>query len=65
MTLMADNTFRGEKVAIALDKVLLQRRVPAAITVDNGTEFTSKALDHWAYRNGVSSSTENSPLCGV
>lgn len=24
-----------------------------AITVDNGTEFTSKALDDWAYRNGV------------
>ena len=21
------------------------------ITVDNRTEFTSKALDHWAYRN--------------
>ncbi len=25
---------------------------PAVITVDNGTEFTSKALDAWAYRNG-------------
>jgi putative transposase len=23
------------------------------ITVDTGTEFTSKALDHWAYWNGV------------
>ncbi len=23
------------------------------INVDNGTEFTSKALDHWAYWNGV------------
>jgi putative transposase len=21
--------------------------------VDNGTEFTSKALDHWAYKKGV------------
>ncbi len=26
---------------------------PQSITVDNGTEFTSKALDLWAYRNGV------------
>jgi len=26
---------------------------PKAITVDNGTEFTSKALDEWAYRRGV------------
>ncbi len=23
------------------------------ITVYHGTEFTSRALDHWAYRNGV------------
>ena len=29
------------------------RGLPAAITVDNGTEFTSKALDEWAYRRGV------------
>jgi putative transposase len=27
--------------------------MPRAITVDNGTEFTSKALDEWAYRRGV------------
>lgn len=26
---------------------------PDRITVDNGTEFTSKALDHWAYWNGI------------
>ena len=40
-------------MATALDKVLLQRDAPESITVDNGTEFTRKALDHWAYRNGV------------
>jgi putative transposase len=51
--LLADNTLSGEKVAVALDKVLLQRGAPGSITVDNGTEFTSKALDHWAYRSGV------------
>ncbi len=53
VTLLADNTLSGEKVASALDKALVQRGVPESITVDNGTEFTSKALDHWAYRNGV------------
>jgi putative transposase len=53
VTLLADNTLSGEKVATALDKALLQRGVPESITVDNGTEFTSKALDHWAYRNGI------------
>ena len=53
VTLLADNTLSGEKVAIALDKALLERRAPESITVDNGTEFTSKALDHWAYKNSV------------
>ena len=27
--------------------------LPKAITVDHGTEFTSTALDAWAYRRGV------------
>ena len=53
LALWADNTLSGEKVAIALDKVLALRGAPVSITVDNGTEFTSKALDLWAYRNGV------------
>jgi putative transposase len=29
------------------------RSQPQRIRVDNGTEFTSRALDHWAYFNGV------------
>lgn len=53
LTLFADNTLSGEKVAIALDKVVALRGAPQSITVDNGTEFTSKALDLWAYRNRV------------
>ena len=27
--------------------------LPELISVDNGTEFTSKSLDHWAYWNQV------------
>ena len=27
--------------------------MPVAIRTDQGPEFTSKALDQWAYRNGV------------
>jgi putative transposase len=34
-------------------RVTRQLRPPAWITVDNGTEFTSKALKEWAYRRGV------------
>jgi len=30
-----------------------ERPLPKAITVDHGTEFTSKSLDEWAWNNGV------------
>jgi len=53
LVLHADQTLSGEKVAMALDKVVALRGAPESITVDNGTEFTSKALDLWAYTNGV------------
>ena len=53
LTLRADTALSGEKVAVALDKVVSRRGVPTSITVDNGTEFASKAMDHWAYNNGV------------
>ena len=36
-----------------LDQAAIACGMPRAITVDNGTEFTSKALDEWAYRRGV------------
>ncbi len=46
--------FTGEVVAELLTSAGLARgQLPEKIRVDNGTEFTSKALDHWAYWNGV------------
>jgi len=45
--------FRGEDVAHILSKAAQGRKLPAVISVDNGTEFTSRALDHWAYWNQV------------
>ena len=53
LTLFANNSLSGEKVATALDKVVALREAPESITVDNGTEFASKAMDLWAYKNGV------------
>ena len=53
LTLFADNSLSGDKVATALDKVVALRGAPESITVDNGTEFSSKAMDLWAYKNGV------------
>ena len=53
LCLHADNSLNGEKVATALAKVVKQRGAPGSITVDNGTEFSSKAMDLWAYSNGI------------
>lgn len=43
----------GQCVGQALDRAIAQHGKPKVITVDNGTEFTSRALDEWAYRRGV------------
>jgi putative transposase len=53
LTLHADTALSGEKVAAALDKIVAGRGAPRSITVDNGTEFASKAMDLWSYTNGV------------
>ncbi|MBX3208438.1 MAG: transposase family protein [Labilithrix sp.] len=44
--------FTGARVAELLDKAA-KGKLPAVITADNGTEFTSKALDAWAHERGV------------
>jgi putative transposase len=43
----------GERVTRVLDNVAKTQPLPKVIVVDNGPEFTSKALDAWAYRHGV------------
>jgi len=53
LTLFPDTAISGEKVAAALDKILAWRDAPQSITVDNGTEFASKAMELWAYTNQV------------
>ena len=51
--LEAGFTLTGQNVAAALERVAVSRSLPKAITVDHGTEFTSRALDEWAWRRGV------------
>ena len=47
-------SFRAEDVCRILSEAGERRgKLPELISVDNGTEFTSKALDHWAYWNRV------------
>jgi len=43
----------GQSVADALNRVGTVVRLPGSITVDHGTEFTSKALDAWAWDKKV------------
>lgn len=43
----------GREVVRALERVAKGTAYPKMITVDNGREFTSKALDAWAYEHGV------------
>ena len=48
-----DFTLTGMKVVAALERVAKRSGYPQMITVDNGSEFASKALDAWAYDHGV------------
>lgn len=44
---------RAPNVIEALERVCQERGKPKIISVDNGSEFTSKAMEAWAYYNDV------------
>ena len=44
----------SREVILALDRAAQGRKLPASITVDHGTEFTSLVMDDWAHVNRVS-----------
>jgi putative transposase len=43
----------GERVVAVLERLKRTTGTPTRIAIDNGPEFISKALDAWAYQNGV------------
>jgi putative transposase len=49
----ADFSLTGTKVVACLEALKRLRGLPKSITVDNGSEFISKVMDAWAYRNSV------------
>src|SRR5581483_1440062 len=53
LALVADRSLTGVKVAAALTPLVRRRGAPTAITVDNGGEFVSRAMDAWAYAHDV------------
>lgn len=48
-----DTSINGVRVCRVLDEVGEREGLPEVIMIDNGPEFAGKALDEWAYRNGV------------
>ncbi len=48
-----DVSLRSARVVSVLERLVQERGAPAAITVDNGSEFYSRRTDSWAYHRGV------------
>jgi putative transposase len=53
LALEVDTSLPGERVVRVLDELRRQGRKPEWIVTDNGPEFAGRALDQWAYENGV------------
>ena len=51
--LVVEHGISGQYVVRVLERAAQFRGLPLAIRTDQGPEFTSKALDQWAYQNGV------------
>jgi putative transposase len=51
--IVADSRLTGERVVEALDRLLAAGQKPEMLSIDNGPEFISRALDAWAHRHGV------------
>jgi putative transposase len=48
-----DTSINGVRVTRVLDRIALTRGLPEIITVDNGPEFSGRALDEWATRRDI------------
>lgn len=50
LAIEVDASLPGRRVVGVLERLAESRGLPKSVTVDNGPEFVSKALDEWAYR---------------
>jgi putative transposase len=53
LAIEVDTSLPGARVTRVLDHLREQRGLPELLIMDNGPEFTGKALDNWAYHHGV------------
>ena len=50
LAIEVDTSLPGQRVVRVLERLAECRELPKSVTVDNGPEFISKALDEWANR---------------
>jgi putative transposase len=53
VTIEVGQSLKGEDVVRGLNRIKSERGVPKMLFCDNGSEFTSHAMDLWAYQNEV------------
>jgi putative transposase len=53
LALYAGQSIKSDDVVNVLDELISHRGKPKRIQVDNGSEFTSRSMDLWAYLNKV------------
>lgn len=53
LAIEVDKSIRGVGVVRVLERLKDLRGLPAAIRMDNGPEFISKAVDEWAFNNHI------------
>ena len=53
MAVEAGHRLRGEDVVTVLNRLVACNGAPKAVFVDNGSEFTGRLMDLWAYHHGV------------
>ena len=53
LAIESEQRLKGEDVVRVLHRIKCTRGVPQMVHSDNGSEFSSQAMDLWAYQNGV------------
>jgi putative transposase len=53
LSMYVDFSITSNQVSEVLANLKARGKCPMSIIVDNGTEFTAKAMDVWAYQNNV------------
>jgi putative transposase len=53
LAIESEQRLKGQDVVMVLNRVKVQRGVPKMLHCDSGSEFSSQAMDLWAYQNGV------------